>query len=292
MDERTLPPPPADQPGPEVCYRHPDVMTGVHCTRCGRPICPDCMNPAPVGHHCPTCVAEARREFRKGPGRRVAVANASATSLTTLTLAAIGVMFIVQLVVGGPENLLDPNTFDLIDMGGAVPALIADGQWWRVDLGDSYRVDRVELNWETAYASSYRIQVSDDAAGWITVASPTISSRGLAVHTFTPVRARYVRVLGVTRATQWGISLWDARVFGDPATAAPSDADGDGVPDGDDNCPDESNRIQADIDRDGTGDACDPTDNRPKLDRIHSVVHDDTVTAQEKVDRIDAIIHE
>jgi membrane associated rhomboid family serine protease len=132
MDERTLPPPPADQPGPEVCYRHPDVMTGVHCTRCGRPICPDCMNPAPVGHHCPTCVAEARREFRKGPGRRVAVTNARATSLTTLTLAAIGVMFIVQLVVGGPENLLDPNTFDLIDMGGAVPALIADGQWWRL----------------------------------------------------------------------------------------------------------------------------------------------------------------
>jgi membrane associated rhomboid family serine protease len=41
-----------------ACYRHADHLTGVHCTRCGRPICPDCMAPAPVGHHCPTCVRE------------------------------------------------------------------------------------------------------------------------------------------------------------------------------------------------------------------------------------------
>ncbi|MGH2738300.1 MAG: hypothetical protein ACRDHH_05745, partial [Actinomycetota bacterium] len=36
----------------ETCYRHPDRETRVHCTRCGRPICPDCMTQAPVGHHC------------------------------------------------------------------------------------------------------------------------------------------------------------------------------------------------------------------------------------------------
>jgi membrane associated rhomboid family serine protease len=42
-----------------ACYRHADHLTGVHCTRCGRPICPDCMQAAPVGHQCPTCVAES-----------------------------------------------------------------------------------------------------------------------------------------------------------------------------------------------------------------------------------------
>ena len=31
---------------------------------------------------------------------------------------------------------------------------------------------------------------------------------------FAAASARYVRVLGVTRATQWGISFWDAQVFG------------------------------------------------------------------------------
>ena len=74
MDETSLPPPPATGL-PEYCYRHPNVETGVHCTRCGKPICPECMIPAPVGHQCPDCVDEARREFRQGPGRRIAAAN-------------------------------------------------------------------------------------------------------------------------------------------------------------------------------------------------------------------------
>ena len=70
MAEDHLPSPPA--PTIEVCYRHPDVPTRVHCTRCERPICPDCMIPAPVGFQCPECVEEARREFRKGPGTAAA----------------------------------------------------------------------------------------------------------------------------------------------------------------------------------------------------------------------------
>lgn len=39
-----------------VCYRHPDRETGVRCTRCERPICPECMVSASVGFQCPACV--------------------------------------------------------------------------------------------------------------------------------------------------------------------------------------------------------------------------------------------
>ena len=47
-----------------VCYRHPRRETYVRCTRCDRPICPECMNEASVGHQCPECVAEGRRTQR------------------------------------------------------------------------------------------------------------------------------------------------------------------------------------------------------------------------------------
>lgn len=126
----TLPAPPTR----ERCYRHPDVETGVHCTRCGRPICPDCMIPAPVGHQCPQCVGEARREYRRGPGRRATVATARATGATTLLLLAIGLGYLWELgVAGGPGSLvLGPSGGALFDAGAMYPPAIAAGQWWRL----------------------------------------------------------------------------------------------------------------------------------------------------------------
>ena len=41
-----------------VCYRHPSRETGVSCSSCGRPICPDCMTPTSVGMRCPECSRE------------------------------------------------------------------------------------------------------------------------------------------------------------------------------------------------------------------------------------------
>lgn len=142
MDESTLPPPPPTGL-PEYCYRHPNVETGVHCTRCGRPICPECMIPAPVGHQCPECVDEARREFRKGPGRRIAVANVRRrASATMLILVAIGAMYVVEIISGGPGSLMTgPSTLKLINLGASVGVAqlpngdivgIAVGQNWRL----------------------------------------------------------------------------------------------------------------------------------------------------------------
>ncbi len=134
-----IPPPP---PGGDHCYRHPDVVTGVHCTRCERPICPDCMVAAPVGHHCPTCVAEARREYRQGPGRRVAIANAKATSVASAFLVLMGIGYVLEVAAGGAGSLLGgPNVLDLIDLGASVGIVqlpsgelvgIATGQEWRM----------------------------------------------------------------------------------------------------------------------------------------------------------------
>lgn len=45
----------------------------------------------------------------------------------------------------------------------------SDDQWIQVDLGEAKSFDRIELLWETAYASLFVIQVSDDGNDWIDV---------------------------------------------------------------------------------------------------------------------------
>lgn len=125
--EPQAPPPPA--PAVEYCYRHPTVATRVHCTRCERPICPDCMIPAPVGHQCPECVQQARREFRQGPGRRVAVRSVTATKVI---LAAIVGVFVLELSTAGAATLGGGSQAQLLRLGAMQPYLVADGDVWRL----------------------------------------------------------------------------------------------------------------------------------------------------------------
>ena len=117
----------------ETCYRHPRVVTGVHCTRCGRPICPDCMTPAPVGYQCPECVAEARRT---APRRRMRVRFflGRPGSITTTLLMVNIAMFVVEVVVGGSGSLFGgPSERKLFDLGALYPPAIALGhQYWRL----------------------------------------------------------------------------------------------------------------------------------------------------------------
>ncbi|MBM9508179.1 glycoside hydrolase family 3 C-terminal domain-containing protein [Actinacidiphila acididurans] len=96
----------------------------------------------------------------------------------------------------------------------------ADPQWLQVDLGSSQSISSVTLNWETAYASAFQIQVSDNAATWTTVYSTTTGTGGTQNLNVTGT-GRYVRMYGTARATQWGYSLWEFQVFGGSGGAVP-----------------------------------------------------------------------
>ena len=97
-----------------------------------------------------------------------------------------------------------------------------DDQWVRVDLGATSAVTSVELVWEGAYAKSYRVEVSDDATTWRTLASTTTGAGGTERFTVSG-SGRYVRMKGITRAGGYGYSLWEMRVYGTAgATPAPA----------------------------------------------------------------------
>jgi membrane associated rhomboid family serine protease len=124
------------------CYRHPDRETGVSCANCGRPICHECMIPAPVGFRCPECVKEAsaggsrarvvsRGQIRSrwGAGGGVMGGNAPVTRI----LVGINVaLFIVEILLGAVGFVSGGSADALVSMGALVPAYVADGEYWRL----------------------------------------------------------------------------------------------------------------------------------------------------------------
>ncbi len=87
----------------EPCYRHPGQLTGVHCTRCGKPICVDCMRPAAVGYQCPDCLA-AEQKSGYTPQRGIQTGLA-ATPVTRALLIITGAVFVLELVTGACQLL-------------------------------------------------------------------------------------------------------------------------------------------------------------------------------------------
>uniref|UniRef100_A0A4Y8PSU6 beta-glucosidase n=2 Tax=Paenibacillus athensensis TaxID=1967502 RepID=A0A4Y8PSU6_9BACL len=100
----------------------------------------------------------------------------------------------------------------------------SDPQWIYVDLGASTTVSSVKLVWETASAKSYKIQVSTNATSWTDVYTQTNGAGGTETISFTPATARYVRMYGTVRNTQYGYSLWEFEVYGQAVSkvAAPT----------------------------------------------------------------------
>src|SRR5882762_9525126 len=95
--------PPSFQPAPR-CYRHAERETWVSCTRCERPICPDCLRPASVGFQCPQCVAEGKatiRQPRTAYGGRVV----ERAGLVTMVLAGLNIVAFVATAVTSPGGL-------------------------------------------------------------------------------------------------------------------------------------------------------------------------------------------
>ncbi|WP_309400394.1 discoidin domain-containing protein [Cerasicoccus maritimus] len=88
-----------------------------------------------------------------------------------------------------------------------------DDEWFQVDLGASYDIERIVIDWEGAYASEYELQVSDDGANWTTILTVEKSTPEDDNHAV-EASARYVRFQGIDRALDYGYSFYEFEVYG------------------------------------------------------------------------------
>jgi membrane associated rhomboid family serine protease len=111
----------------DACYRHPARPTGVRCSNCDRPICPDCMTTTSVGMRCPECAPQRSRVSR-------AAARGATTDTPVLTYILIGICVALELGVlssggGAGGGFGGSNVIgDLALYGPAVAA----GDYWRL----------------------------------------------------------------------------------------------------------------------------------------------------------------
>src|SRR5690348_9453180 len=138
---RNYPRHPVTATGLPTCYRHPDRETGLSCSECGRPICYECMTPAPVGLRCPEHSGRPQGVQRVTRGAQRAVTGVGSRRVNAVTMALIGInvaVYLLELALGGAVNgtnnkiyedgvLVMKGTFDGIHVIG-----VAQGEWWRL----------------------------------------------------------------------------------------------------------------------------------------------------------------
>ncbi len=105
-----------------TCYRHPSRETYVRCTRCDRPICPDCMNTASVGFQCPDCVREGRKSVR--PAKTAFGGTVGRDPRVTQALIVVNVAAFAYQQLAGARGVIADY--------GMNPVLVAGGEFYRL----------------------------------------------------------------------------------------------------------------------------------------------------------------
>src|SRR5712691_9819044 len=126
------------EPVEKTCYRHPDRVTGLSCTECGRPICTECMTMAPVGIRCPEHSGKAQGMQRMTRGvQRAAFEGVGAKVTKALVAINVGV-YVAELAQGAGVNGTRGSIYEhgvliarAIDSNGHLVG-VAQGDYWRL----------------------------------------------------------------------------------------------------------------------------------------------------------------
>lgn len=101
-------------------------------------------------------------------------------------------------------------------------------EFWFVDLGQSQSFNRVRIQWEEAYATTYLVIWSSNGEDWYySGEEEQRNSAGWAEHLVGPLNERYVGVIMTARAPQMAnYSFFEFEVYGDVSSAGGEAATG------------------------------------------------------------------
>ncbi len=134
------------------CYRHPDRVTGLSCSDCGRPICTECMTMAPVGIRCPDHSGRPQGVQRVTSGVRRAAFEGVGARVTKALIGLNVAVYIAELAQGSGVNASRGAIYqdgvllaNGVKFGDTVVGLgkgqlppgidgvgVAHGEWWRL----------------------------------------------------------------------------------------------------------------------------------------------------------------
>ena len=84
-----------------------------------------------------------------------------------------------------------------------------DDAWIRFDFGSKKQIGYMKLVWENAYGKEYALQASDDGTTWSPLRHVSAGKGGTEEFYNLGADARYLRLQGVARGTQYGYSLFE-----------------------------------------------------------------------------------
>ncbi len=145
--------------------------------------------------------------------------NQSKSASVVITVLTVSLSYKKKVTVSSTELNYGNIAAHAVDADAATrwSSAFGDPQWFQIDMGKRTSIKKVVLNWEMASAKEYRLEVSDDATSWTTIATRTDMPAGARSDTLDNLGAagRYIRMYGLARTTTFGYSLYEFEVYDD-----------------------------------------------------------------------------
>jgi len=144
--------------------------------------------------------------------------NSTKTAKVSITVKSVSQAFQKTVKVSSTEAGSGNIGSNAVDGNEATrwSSVYSDPQWFQIDLGVRYDIEKIILLWEVASAKNYRIDVSDNQTDWTTIKTLTNMGNSARIDTLKDLKGtgRFVRLYGTARNTVYGYSLWEFEVYG------------------------------------------------------------------------------